>query len=464
MDILPRLLPLSFPKPSESLQNNRSLVISPGGDDHQNEGWVMKILMMAAHGGYGSESVPLGGGAAVFERLCHHWQGQDLELVSCGAGPLEPEHGKYHQLATPQVVPSKLGALAYAKFCQSFEAESTDLALRLRPDLVLSHDISEGPNIAQLRKRGIEVATISHVDVVDIFNRLYLGSYLDPASLTNLFRRTSSLPWPALLKLVFEKQQQVMTRGVVNIVPSSGAAQLLRRCYPSAKCPIETIGWGAPNAKYTSQALDREAQRIRSQHSIPKSDRILLTLSRLSPEKAQDRLLRAVAYAEGLGQFPPDVTIVVAGAPAFMKGTAHQRKLQNLALKLKSRVVFCGHVGGLEKAAWYRTAHLFVVNSLHESYGLTTLEAMQQACPVVAMRSFGTQATVSAQCGRLVSPGPALEQRLWGEISLLLHTSGQERYRRLSLGAERYASEQTFAKTSQRILHLLRDLTRNRST
>ena len=420
--------------------------------------------MMAAHGGYGSESVPLGGGAAVFERLIHHWQNEDFELWSCGAGPDGPSSGSYYKVSTPTEVPSKLSALAYAKFCHRFEEESTNLALALKPDLVLSHDISEGPNIGRLKQEGIEVVTISHVDVVDIFNRLYLGGLFTPELVTRFYRNHSRGPWPGLLRLVFQKQEAVMNHGILNIVPSPGATALLSRCYPSAHSRIETIGWGAPETRFSDQKIVDRAKSLREEHAIPSDHRILLTLSRLSPEKAQDRLLRAVSYAETYGLCPTKLTVVIAGAPAFMQGPSHHRKLLRLAEKLRTRVLFCGHVAGLEKAGWYEMADIFVVNSLHESYGLTTLEAMQRACPVVAVRSFGTEATVTFDCGRLVSPGPALEQRLWGEIALLLCDAGQARLSELAQSAKRRANEETFSKAAERILNLLRDLTRNRST
>lgn len=380
--------------------------------------------MTAAHGGFGSERVPLGGGAAVFERLCQAWSGlPDLTLHAVGAGRLSPPGVAYTSVACPALEPSRLSTTAYARFCRDFERASTELALREQPDVVLAHDISEGPNVAALRQRGIAVATIFHVDVVDIFARLYLGSLLAPERLTGGYRRLQHLPWPGLLRLVFAKQQEVMSLGQLNVVPSRGAADLLTRCYPGAPSPIRVIGWGTPRLGLDDSCIADRARKLRAEHNIPADHQVLLTLSRLSPEKAQHRLLEAVAIAEREGRAPSSIVVVIAGAAAFMQGEAHARRLRRLAAKLRTRVVFAGHVGGLDRAAWYRTADLFVVCSLHESYGLTTLEAMQQGCPVVAVTSFGTADTVSPDCGRLLPPGPELSRRLWGEISLLLEDS-----------------------------------------
>ena len=415
--------------------------------------------MTAAHGGFGSEQVPLGGGAAVFERLCQSWSGvEGVELLAVGAGPRGPQDTAYRQVAAPTRPPSALSTFAYARFCSDFERASTELALAEKPNIVLAHDISEGPNISALRAAGIAVATVFHVDVVDIFSRLYLGSVVKPQTLVNMFARTESLPWPSVLKLVFQKQKEVMERGQLNLVPSPGAAELLGVCYPGAPSVTEVVGWGAPELNLSEDAIAQRARELRTEYEIPQYHRVVLTLSRLSPEKAQHRLLQAVALAESEGRAPKDVTLVVAGAPAFMQGDRHAKRLRRLAAKLRTRVVFPGHVGGLDKAGWYRTADLFAVCSLHESYGLTTLEAMQQGCPVVAVSSFGTRATVAPLAGRLVPPGPELVRRLWGELELLI-TDGSEGIRSsLSEGAKQTAREQSFQSASGRVLEALKRL------
>ncbi len=415
--------------------------------------------MTAAHGGFGSEDVPLGGGAAVFERLCQAWSGREgIELVAVGAGPRAPTKTRYYQVAAPPKAPSALSTFAYARFCQDFEKASTRLALTEKPDVVLAHDISEGPNVLALRNANISLATIFHVDVVDIFSRLYLASLISPRSLAWAYDKAERLPWPEVLKLVFQKQQRVVRHGQLNLVPSYGAAELLKESYPQACSPTEVIGWGAPSLSYTDEEIAARARELRADRDIPESHQLLLTLSRLSPEKAQHRLLQAVALAESEGRAPRNLTVVIAGAPAFMQGPSHARQLEKLARKLKTRVIFPGHVGGLEKAGWYRAADLFVVCSLHESYGLTTLEAMQQGCPVVAVSSFGTRATVSSSAGRLVKPGPELVRRLWGELELLLGGEADQLRQALSAGASRAAREQSFERAAQGVLEALKRL------
>lgn len=412
----------------------------------------MKIVMSASHGGFGSERVPLGGGAAIFERLASHKAFRSLDLTLLGAGNSPPPDLPYEAILSLDKAPSSLGVLEYAQFSREFGRRTTERTLELKPDLLLCHDISEGPDVKRLEEAGIKTATIFHVDVVDIFNRLYLGSLLHPATLTQLYRSSRALPWPAVLQLVFEKQQNVMDYGCLSVVPSSGAASLLKRCYPDSPAPIRTIGWGAPAPRFSETELSRRAAVLRQEHGIEPETRILLTLSRLSPEKAQNRLLEAALLAEENATMPPDVTIVIAGAPAFMDGQKHAAKLRKLASRLTTPVVFPGHAGGLDKEAWYHAATLFVVNSLHESYGLTTLEAMQHGCPVVAVESFGTADTVTPEVGRLVPPGPELPLRLWSTLDYLLRREQTETLNQMSRAAKEKSARETFDHAAATLL------------
>jgi glycosyltransferase involved in cell wall biosynthesis len=352
-----------------------------------------------------------------------------------------------------------MGMMEYARFCGEFGRFTTKKVLELNPDVLLCHDISEGPDLNEIVSRGIKVATVFHVDVVDIFSRLYMRGLIDPAALTSLYRTLRPLPWPTVLRLVFENQQQVMEKAALAIVPSEGSKALLHRCYPESSVPIKTVGWGAPTIAFSESDLSSVGAELRHRHQIPPENRILLTLSRLSPEKAQQRLLQAVRFAEESRRMPDDVTVVIAGAPAFMEGRRHALRLEKLASRLKTQVVFSGHVGGLEKAAWYRTSTLFVVNSLHESYGLTTLEAMQQGCPVVAVRSFGTSDTVTPEVGRLIHPGPALTERLWGNIEHLLRPDLRDKLVDMGKKARKQASFQTFDKAAEVVAMALMTLT-----
>lgn len=367
--------------------------------------------MTAAHGGYGSEKVPLGGGAAVCERLCRVWAADPkVELHLAAPGPSPPEGLHYHHTDLLRQPPSSLNEFAYATFSREFERQTTAIILAEKPDLVVAHDIAEGPDFAALDRAGIPCFAVFHVDVVDFFNRIYMKNLLAPERLTQLHRR--GFPLPDILKLVFEKQALAVRHCRRLVVPSDPMAEVLSRCYPGCEPRLTVLPWGAPEDQPPPAELVG---------SLKPAGPLLVTLSRLSPEKGQHRLLQALRLGEQRGEIPPGLTLAICGGPAFMKGRSYARRLKRLAAKLSQvQVLFPGHLGGHQKRAYLEAADLFVVASVHESYGLTTLEAMQRGCPVLAVDSYGTRSTVTHDTGRLIPDGSMLELRLWCALRQML--------------------------------------------
>jgi glycogen(starch) synthase len=108
----------------------------------------------------------------------------------------------------------------------------------------------------------------------------------------------------------------------------------------------------------------------------------LLAVSRLDPRKGLDTAVRAVA------QLPPEATLDILGSG----DASHRAELEQLAreLDVDDRVRF-GVTGRDEMAARYAGADAFVFTSRwSEPFGLTPLEAMACATPVVATAVGGT--------------------------------------------------------------------------
>lgn len=341
--------------------------------------------MTAAHGGYDSDQVPLGGGAAVCERLRSLWP----SVCLIGSGP----SADIRVGGLGSALPSSLNEFEYARFSRRFELEASEaiLAMRNKP-VVLSHDISEGPSFGRLAQAGVDCLAILHVDVVDYFQRFYLGDVLGPSSWTWLHRMTRSLlKWPDLLQLVFEKQHQAAAHCRYLVVPSQRMKGILAAEYPFMPAGrVQVVPWGAPLTSVSG--VEEAKERLRAEWG---PGPYVLTMSRIAPEKGQDLLLRHY-----------DGKVIIAGAPSYMMGERYMRKLVRLA---EGRpVIFPGHLGGAEKRAALELADVFVVGSRHESYGLTIVEAMAAGCPIVGLRSYGVEATVEPSWGRIVEDGPAL--------------------------------------------------------
>jgi glycosyltransferase involved in cell wall biosynthesis len=168
---------------------------------------------------------------------------------------------------------------------------------------------------------------------------------------------------------------------------------------PAAK--VETIHYGLdePPTAWGENPPDQ----------VPAGARILLSVSRLVPQKGIDVALRALA------SLPGDTVLVVLG-----EGPERGR-LESLARQLgvDGRVFLPGRVPDV--AAWLERAAVYVHPARWEGFGLAVLEAMLSGLPVVATNvSSLPELVVDGETGLLVEPnepaalalaiGRALEQ------------------------------------------------------
>jgi len=323
----------------------------------------IQVLYTAAHAHF-SNAEPLGGGKAVADYL--ERQHPDWTVFS----------PRSLNLSLPKPL-TDMTELQYARFCRQFEEVSTDAILQCDPRhcVVLANDISEGPDFRRLGEAGFRIATIFHVDVVEYVTKFYLHNLVPPEYLTKLRWRSRFVP--NLLRLVFTKQEDCVRHSLRLIVPSAQMRDVIVRCYPW--CPAEKIAivpWGNIPPPVTPEPLE-----------VPDDEFVIVTLSRLSPEKGIERLLRALRHVR-----VSRLSVFICGAPAYMKGRAYERKLRRLAEGLP--VTFTGHVSGGRKSALLARADLFVSPSRHESYGLTIAEAMAHGCRVISHGHYGARGVV----------------------------------------------------------------------
>lgn len=112
-----------------------------------------------------------------------------------------------------------------------------------------------------------------------------------------------------------------------------------------------------------------------------RGEKKLLFLSRLHEQKGVDVLIRAAAV---LMQRSIPFVLLLAGT-----GTpAYQQFLHGLVdqLNLREKVVFPGHLNGIQKISAFAVADLFVLPTRHENFGLAMVEAMACGIPVLTTR------------------------------------------------------------------------------
>ncbi len=446
---------------------------------------MKKLVFVASHLGYPLERIPLGGGAMVGLQLVRHWRrATGFELVVLGSGPVPPEQGgEYHRLAGRRGEEGleRLSEWAYAGFCREFEEATTRWVLKARARLdprdtcVLVNDISEGPTLAALTAAGYPIISLWHVDVVDYFNKLYLRGFVHPERLTLLYERSRRLgiSWvlPDLLRLIFEKQRETVVHSRRMILPSQTMQETLGRCYgrllpPGAFAQRSlVVPWGVWSGEPSARKGEREDEALRDHYQIGPQTTVLMTLSRISPEKGLHLLLEALRLLEGDVSFRRrDLCLFICGEPAFMQGAAYMRRVRACALSLRRfRVFFPGYLSSAEKRGYLGLAHVFVSPSVHESYGLSIVEAMQAGLPILASDHYGVRDLLREDFGRMVhypSPRKAPERLAAGLKALL---ADQERLKTMGEAARRAAAGMPFSRAAETILQAALSLAGPRS-
>lgn len=343
----------------------------------------------------------------------------------------------------------KFGERAYARFCREFERASTAEILRHDPvrTVVLVNDVSEGPDFAVLGARGYRIYTIYHVDVVAYVAAIYGRGAIAPETTVRWYRR---LRWclPEMAKLVWEKQEASVRHSRGLIVPSEGMREVLLQCYPD--CPpekIHVLPWGNWNSDAPG-----DPEPLRREFGVPENARVLLALSRISPEKGQDLLVEALLEWERRDDYPEyPLWLFVCGDAAFMQGRRFFEKLRELAGRLKrTRVVFPGYVSGERKRAFLALADLYVFPSRHESYGLTLMEALAAGLPAVCLDTTGARSVMLEEFGVLTPPSG-----LRAAIATLL--ADENRRKQMGRAAREFARSERFSDRAAELARLIAD-------
>jgi len=388
------------------------------------------ILYTAAHGGF-RESVPLGGGAAICDLLVDEWSRTkpfDFRLIRPQASAREIVHFNERE---------------YARFSREFERTATEEILKHDPKdvVVLANDVSEGPDFKALR--GYKIFTIYHVDVVAYVADIYFRGFVRPETTVKWYRR---LRWalPAISKLVWEKQEASVVHSRGLIMPSEGMKEVMLRCYPNC-APIHVMPWGV-----SDPGLPGDATALRREYDVPDNARVLLTLSRISPEKGQDLLLEKLLEWERSADYPREpLWLFICGDAAFMQGMRFLERLRSMAAKLKkTRVIFPGYVTGERKKAFFALADLYVFPSRHESYGLTLLEALAAGVPAVCLDHHGARSVIKDEFGAIVEPS--------GLIPAIQHLLNDDNLPKMGVAARLFALNNRFSDQAARLARLLR--------
>lgn len=123
---------------------------------------------------------------------------------------------------------------------------------------------------------------------------------------------------------------------------------------------------------------ERLVVELRKRHGLA-GKQVLLFVGRLARNKQPEQVIQAL----------PRLTASVHAVFVGCQNEIYQEQLQHCnkladELGVAERVHFLGSASDSELSAWYRTADVLVLPSLHECFGMPVVEAMMRGLPVVA--------------------------------------------------------------------------------
>jgi glycosyltransferase involved in cell wall biosynthesis len=139
-------------------------------------------------------------------------------------------------------------------------------------------------------------------------------------------------------------------------------------------------------------------ERIFSPGAAVTDKTIFFTLCGISRQKGIDTLLEAIA----LWNPPANLFEFRIGGDGPMLDTY---KAKALALGLGDRVRWLGPVSRDDAPRLFRECHVYVMPSMHETFGVVYAEALACGKPVIATRCGGPESIVKDFNGRLVDIG-----------------------------------------------------------
>ncbi len=171
--------------------------------------------------------------------------------------------------------------------------------------------------------------------------------------------------------------------------------------YGADPASISVIPCGFSPEEFSPVAKDEAREML----DIAPHERIMLHLGRMAPRKGVDNVLRALVLAQE--QVAHLRLLVVGGTGENAASCPECQRLQQFAYELgvDKRVTFVGHQPREILKYFYAAADVFVSTPWYEAFGITPLEAMACARPVIGSAVGGIKYSVlDGVTGYLVNP------------------------------------------------------------
>jgi glycosyltransferase involved in cell wall biosynthesis len=145
---------------------------------------------------------------------------------------------------------------------------------------------------------------------------------------------------------------------------------------------VNRYGVDAGRVRVVYNGVDRGADGLLSEDAFPKQEKVVLFLGRITMQKGPEYFLLA---AKKVLEVVKDVRFYMVGSGDLMP-----RAVEMAAeLGIGDKVSFTGFVRGPNVEQIYRKAHVCVMPSVSEPFGLVPLEALKNDVPVIISKQSG---------------------------------------------------------------------------
>jgi glycosyltransferase involved in cell wall biosynthesis len=299
-----------------------------------------------------------------------------------------------------------------------------------RPLVILSNDIAEAGWVRRARAAGDRVITFAHVLFTEFalhdltleeFERMNTAArfsfpvralgrfvltqkegrrFLDRAA--RAMQRSSFysvLPGPS--RAALEGEHAAFVEADRVLFPSEAMLNKVTARYErsDATDAFRVAPWGIDLAPTAPDAVTTLARRL----GISDTDRVLVTMSRLSPDKRIDAIIAALARVEDEDPSLAKRTVaVICGRPTFLDDRAYEVRLKREAARLRHvRVIFAGYQRGQSRTAHLdlaaRSAGRFLQVGRYEAFGLGIVEALSRGVPAITSDTDGARTILDAR-------------------------------------------------------------------
>ena len=144
---------------------------------------------------------------------------------------------------------------------------------------------------------------------------------------------------------------------------------------------IEYIPFGIPAYSYSFNANDKVT--FRRSYGVSGGDDVIVFLGRIHPIKGLDMLIRSFIR---LSELESKLKLLVIGPDDV---GYKSELLNNIDSFTRDKIIFTGHLVGLDKYLGLFSSDIFILPSYMENFGMTVIEAMQMELPVIVTDQVG---------------------------------------------------------------------------